>query len=173
MRKLAFLLIVVALLAMRGSGRGGFPGKVNWEKVIAYSFIDPMDPKIHNIRPGDTMEIVPGSKIVLCADDKHPKTELRAEQVNELLSILDDPQTYSDGEPACYSPRTIFYFLDKEGKAVAWCEVCFECGQAKFFPENRIAHYGSMRTEAQERLENFCRKAGITLIKPGEWPNSY
>jgi hypothetical protein len=62
---------------------------------------------------------------------------------------------------ACYNPRDLFLFYDKNGKIFEFFEICFECLQAKSsekFPKVNICAENILENE------NNLRKLGIDYI---------
>jgi hypothetical protein len=91
--------------------------------------------------------------------------ELRAEEINSFLSIINDSKTYGGLYTRCFKPRLglIFY---KEDKAVAHISICFECSQQRAFPlikayaDAPVGAHGYSE-EGFRKLTSFCHNLGF------------
>ena len=63
------------------------------------------------------------------------------------------------GEIACYEPRYAILFIDKEGKAFEFIEICFEC-QKTVNSSDKI-YFGEVCNEKFNLLKKLFLNAGI------------
>lgn len=79
--------------------------------------------------------------------------ELNDNQKNKLFTLLkDDICGYSGTHAACYIPRHLILFYDKNEKLIGFYEFCIECG-------------GSVESERLKNIPVFCIEKGIEMEK--------
>jgi hypothetical protein len=142
---------------------------VNSEIAAAYGYshlamLDYYELKKNNL--ADKMLILTDSFAVI-----HPskllsdRIELSKTQINSLLSILNGPSNFGEGEASCFYPRHTFIFLNKKMKVSGIVEICFECSQIYLNPlfSNSVSKYGRLNITGSKKLESFCNQIGMTL----------
>ena len=84
-------------------------------------------------------------------------------QIDTLTNILYNygftGSIRSQKIPGCYDPRNGILFLDDNGKALAFVEICFECLQIR--ESNEKILLGQMCDQKLDMLKNLFRTVGI------------
>jgi len=62
-------------------------------------------------------------------------TEMTKGQVDQLLAIYHNKETYGDNIFRCFRPHLGFVFYNKTGQVVAHSTVCFECNWMRTSPD--------------------------------------
>jgi hypothetical protein len=84
-------------------------------------------------------------------------------QVDKLTDILYNYVyrgiTYTISETMCYNPRNAILFLDRNGKAFEFIEICFECHKTQESSEK--ISLGDLCDQKMDMLKDLFRKIGI------------
>lgn len=84
-------------------------------------------------------------------------------QVDSLTDIFYNygylGKVYTGSMPLCYNPRNAILFIDKNGKAFEFIEICFECERIKGSSEK--ISLGEMCDEKLNMIKNIFKNAGI------------
>jgi hypothetical protein len=157
----AFLICLLFLSAC-GSGNTAsvaaksvvFPN-VNYAKVVAYDY--------EGIQGGNIYE-----KGKLYHSIKKEQV-LSAEQISNLLDVLNDEGTYGGDVSRCFNPRLGIVFYDAEGKALAQVSICFECNQHQASPSilaqdntRKVTKMTGYSAEGRTKLVDLCKSLSFS-----------
>jgi hypothetical protein len=111
-----------------------------------------------------TENYTPVFRDTLYENKLHEKKQLSEAGVDSLSDILYNYSWKNSvyrtvEESGCYQPRNAIVFIDKEGRAFAFIEVCFECSAYKTSDAKILA--GDFCEGKYELLRNFFKKEGI------------
>ncbi len=59
-----------------------------------------------------------------------------AEELNDFLDILKNPDSYSESGAACYSPKFGIVLYDAEGVPFDFMSLCLDCNNYQTYPDN-------------------------------------
>jgi hypothetical protein len=113
---------------------------------------------------------------------QEPGTELSAEQVKQLLTVINgDTRILNEGLAKCYEPHHAVFFYDSQGKTVAAFDVCFLCEGIKFYPakqyKSEVKNYTEALTKkAEQQLEEIKQvfvAAGVPVFKDEKEVDAY
>jgi hypothetical protein len=125
------------------------------DKIVVYSYEPRESAQTH-----DTL-IVNGKFMVKGIQEK---IVLNAAQIDSLFSILYnhkityyDRDGYAHGQCGYYNPHHAIVFFNK-GKAIAYLEICFECGD---YAHSRQVDFGEFCSEKYGQFECYFSWIGI------------
>lgn len=95
--------------------------------------------------------------------------ELSAEQINNLLDVLNDEGSYGGDVTRCFKPRLGVVFYDAQGKYQAQVSICFECNQHQASPSilaqdkaRKVTKLHGYSTEGRRKLVEFCKSLNFS-----------
>ena len=134
-------------------------------RVVSYSFLDVHDYEMDSSDCGQLLSIMPNYDQYLSKKDRHPKIVLTRSQTQKLLSIINNPESYSNTAAFCDYPRNCFCFYNSKNEIIGWYEVCFECARIASIPEFKLCRKGGLNDRGLNKLKKFCTSANITVGK--------
>lgn len=94
---------------------------------------------------------------------------LSAEQISNLLDVLNDEGTYGGDVTRCFKPRLGVVFYDAEGKYLAQVSICFECNQHQASPSilaqdntRKVTNMTGYSAEGRRKLVEFCKSLNFS-----------
>jgi hypothetical protein len=159
--KAMFLFFCLTLLGCKneplpktgGTVTGNFP-QVAYTKVVAYHY--------------DDQENM--GKIIDRQGKLNPniikQTTLKTEQVNMLVELLNNRDTYSTESARCFHPRLGVVFYDDKETAVGHLSVCFQCNNYASHPQIPATGEGMEKLAGfsilgRKQLQDFCKSLGF------------
>jgi len=134
-----------------------FPG-FNYTKVVAYDY--------DGSEKGDL--IIEKGKI---HSSVKKEVVLNKEQIEEILTILNDSLSYGSDITRCFKPHMGLVFFDENQKAKAQISICFSCNQHNSFPlitaqenvrKNHPNKFHGYSDKGREKLIKLCNSLGFS-----------
>jgi cytochrome oxidase Cu insertion factor (SCO1/SenC/PrrC family) len=133
------------------------------QKVLLVSFDEEADWEKQHGTGGLIENYTPVFRDTLFENKLHEKQQLSKAGIDSLTDVLysfsykKTPSVEKDKD--CYQPRNAIVFINKDGQAFAFIEVCFECQNYKTSDAKILT--GDFCEGKYELLRNFFKKEGI------------
>ncbi len=163
--RLSVLLLALSLLSSCGDSTKNKKAKAvvfpnaEFSKVVAYDYDPQKGENIYDFKKKELYHTI------------KKEQELSEEQINNLLAVLNDQNTYGGDVTRCFHPRLGVIFYDAQGKAKAQVSICFECNQHQASPsilaqqEAKAASAMSLHgysNEGRQKLIDFCKSLNFS-----------
>ena len=151
MKYLSLLLVVLFFFSCQKEITSLLPGIV---KVELLSYPDRMiwDTISYKKEKSFYKELVDNGKLTFDTTMVKESLILNQSQLNELSILLQETCYIPESVAACYMPRHLILFRDKNNRIIAYNEFCFDC-------------VGSRNSKNLDNYQSFCMNNMAELFK--------
>jgi hypothetical protein len=123
--------VLLSLLLIASANATQWPG-VAYSEVRGYAY--------NAYERGRIRDLVENGKLGPTVVNK-AGVRLTARQIDRLIIEVSNRRSGTVDLKTCWSPHHGFVFYDAQGKAVAWVEICFRCGNILSSPPAQGIHH--------------------------------
>ncbi len=134
-----------------------FPA-TKFNTVIGYTF----NKGIHEEGYGEVHSVIDKDGNVI--ESVSAKTfKLNQPQIDRLLLILNDTNTFRWGESGCFIPHHSFVFYDSENQVTNCIDICLLCSQTDAMKYSPKMRYGALHPKGREKMKQFFLDIGMPI----------